>query len=137
MLLSVQEEDIERMKNSDLITEMIKELSTEFPSLVKPLITERDQYLACKLRACPGDAIVGVVGTYAGALTDLHSSGRVLIFFCTQCPGMGHVAGMVEWWDREIDLRAICVVPSPGFFTLKRTLLSILLSIILLFFWLW
>ena len=51
------------MKNSDVITEMVKELSTEFPSLVGPLITERDQFLACKLRSCPGDTIVAVVGT--------------------------------------------------------------------------
>jgi pheromone shutdown protein TraB len=63
LVRATQEEDIERMKNSDVITEMVKELSTEFPSLVGPLITERDQFLACKLRSCPGDTIVAVVGT--------------------------------------------------------------------------
>jgi hypothetical protein len=41
---------------------------------------------------------------------------------------MGHVAGMVEWWDRDIDMRAICAVPPSGFLTLKRVVLLVLLS---------
>ncbi|ELR16496.1 TraB subfamily protein [Acanthamoeba castellanii str. Neff] len=55
--LDIKEEDIKRMKNSDIITEMVKELSTEFPSLVGPLITKQDQFLACKLHSCPGNTI--------------------------------------------------------------------------------
>jgi hypothetical protein len=41
---------------------------------------------------------------------------------------MGHCAGMVEWWDRDVDLRAICEVPPPGFLTIKRVLLLVVLS---------
>jgi hypothetical protein len=42
---------------------------------------------------------------------------------------MGHCAGMVEWWDRDIDLRSICAVPPPGFLTIRRVLLSVVLSL--------
>lgn len=42
-------EDVEKLKNSDMLTEMILRLSKEFPSLQKVLIEERDAYMAFKL----------------------------------------------------------------------------------------
>jgi pheromone shutdown protein TraB len=39
--LSITANDIESMKNSDVLTEMVKEFSKEFPSLAKTLIDER------------------------------------------------------------------------------------------------
>ena len=39
------EADIERMKNTDIISEMIAELTEEMPTLVEPLIFERDRYV--------------------------------------------------------------------------------------------
>lgn len=50
------------MKNSDVLTQMVKEFSTEFPSLARTLIDERDIYMAFVLRKCVGNKIVAVVG---------------------------------------------------------------------------
>ena len=43
-------EDLERMKNTDIISEMIADMTEELPTLVEPLIYERDRYLSYQLR---------------------------------------------------------------------------------------
>lgn len=55
-------EDVEKLKNSDLITELMKEATNLFPSLLKPILHERDQFLATSLKLCQGPVVVGVVG---------------------------------------------------------------------------
>jgi len=84
----ITEEDVERIKNSDVITELVKELGQHFPSLMEPIIAERDRFLAYGLRRCPGNVIVGVVG-------------------------MGHCAGIVRHWEDDIDINALLTVPPP------------------------
>jgi len=74
--------DIERIKDSDVVTEMIRELGEEFPSMVRPLLYERDEYLAATLRLCPGPRVVGVVG-------------------------LGHVEGIKKNWNNQIDIKAL------------------------------
>ncbi|MEK6970308.1 MAG: TraB/GumN family protein [archaeon] len=53
---------IEELKETDLVTKLMEELSKQYPKLKKTLVDERDAYIAHSLIQCPGKKIVGVVG---------------------------------------------------------------------------
>jgi len=112
--LDLREEHIEMIKDSDMVTEMVKELSKDFPSLVDTLITERDQYMVLSLRNCPGKVVVGVVG-------------------------MGHLAGMIQYWDKDIKLPQLLYVKPPSrlsaFFSWRRIFISVLILFLVLILW--
>ncbi|GAM18907.1 hypothetical protein SAMD00019534_020820 [Acytostelium subglobosum LB1] len=81
-LTEVTQQDIDQLKNSDeqLVLELLNEFQEKFPSVVQTIVTERDQYMAARLRLCPGRKIVAVVGK-------------------------GHVSGIVrEWHNFNINL---------------------------------
>lgn len=59
---SISEEELEKMKSRDMIDSLLAEFSNNFPRLKKPLIDERDQYLAEKIKRAPGKKIVAVLG---------------------------------------------------------------------------
>jgi pheromone shutdown-related protein TraB len=59
---SISEEELEKMKEQDTINAMLNEFTESFPKLKKPLIDERDQYLAQKIKDAPGEKIVAVLG---------------------------------------------------------------------------
>ncbi|KFD64364.1 hypothetical protein M514_04397 [Trichuris suis] len=46
----ITEKEIERLKESDMLEELLHEISCEFPSLAKVLLEERDQYMAFMLQ---------------------------------------------------------------------------------------
>ncbi|KAL4531088.1 hypothetical protein Ndes2526B_g04753 [Nannochloris sp. 'desiccata'] len=80
--------EIEKLKDSDVLTEAIKEVGKDFPSLLGPLITERDQYMTYIMQELAGKAtqVVAVVGA-------------------------GHLEGIKKHWDSEIDIESICRIP--------------------------
>ncbi len=53
---------VEELKNNDIITELMNELSREAPSVKRVLVDERDIYLANKILTSKGKKIVAVVG---------------------------------------------------------------------------
>lgn len=59
---TISEEDLEEMKSQDMINAMLHELTDAFPKLKRPLIDERDQYLAQKIKDAPGEKVVAVLG---------------------------------------------------------------------------
>lgn len=73
-----------------MLTEAIKELGRQFPALILPLLTERDQFMVHIMRRLAGRArrVVAVVGA-------------------------GHLPGIRAEWEAEIDIEAICEVPPP------------------------
>lgn len=87
--------EVERLKDSDVFTEAIKEFESYYPGISKPLITERDLYMTHILRRIAGsaDTVVGVVGA-------------------------GHLEGIRAHWDAEIDVAALLEMPSGH--TLRR-----------------
>lgn len=94
---SIKTEDIEALKNQDILTELIMELSKQYPTLHTHLLVERDLFLASRLRALTGPVSIGVVG-------------------------LGHVEGIKKYWNAEIDVQAICTQPPASswkFFFLK------------------
>ncbi|MFV0379860.1 MAG: TraB/GumN family protein [Anaerorhabdus sp.] len=58
----IKEEDIEELKQSDMLEASLKEVYKSFPNVAKVLIDERDQTLAYNIKNAPGDTIVAVVG---------------------------------------------------------------------------
>ena len=59
---TITEEELEKMKSQDMIDSMLQEFTKAFPRLKKPLIDERDQYLAEKIKNAPGDKVVAILG---------------------------------------------------------------------------
>ncbi|OYT42556.1 MAG: conjugal transfer protein TraB [Candidatus Altiarchaeales archaeon ex4484_43] len=58
----INEEILERLKDKDIVTEMVEELSREVPSIKGVLIDERDRYIANRIINLEGEKIVAVVG---------------------------------------------------------------------------
>ena len=79
-------EDIEKMKQEDVLESILSEVGKKHPVIKKILIDERDQYLADKIRNAPGNNIVAVVGA-------------------------GHLPGIKKYINKKIDLCALEQVP--------------------------
>ncbi len=82
----ISEEDIESLKQSELLEIALKEVQETFPVVAQVLIHERDQHLAYKIRHAKGNKIVAVVGA-------------------------AHVPGIKKEIHKEIDIKAISSVP--------------------------
>ncbi|MFK7896186.1 MAG: TraB/GumN family protein [Myxococcota bacterium] len=58
----VSEEELARIREQDVVTEVMNELGRVMPDLKRVLIDERDAYLAHEILETPGERIVAVVG---------------------------------------------------------------------------
>ncbi len=85
----LNEEDIEKMKQEDVLHSLLSDVGKSLPVLKDILIDERDQYLTHKIRSAPGNKIVAVVGA-------------------------GHVPGIKQYWNSEINLDALEQIPPKG-----------------------
>jgi len=83
---TISEEDLEKMKSQDTLNAVLNDFTKSFPRLKKPLIDERDQYLAQKIKEAPGDKVVAVLGA-------------------------AHVPGITKEIHNEHDLKALSEVP--------------------------
>jgi pheromone shutdown-related protein TraB len=59
---TISEEEMENMKSKDTLNAVLAEFTESFPKLKTPLIDERDQYLAQKIKEAPGGKVVAVLG---------------------------------------------------------------------------
>ncbi len=82
----LNEEDIEKMKNQDMLSAILDEVSTSFPAFKTIIIDERDKYLAQKIKMAPGNKILAVLGA-------------------------GHVPGIQKELINEHDLQKLSWVP--------------------------
>jgi len=101
---TITEEELEKLKSQDILDAVLSEFTSAFPQLRVPLLDERDQYLAQKIKEAPGRKIVAVLGA-------------------------AHVAGVKKEINREHDLSALSSVP-PGSRLTKAILWLIPLLII-------
>ena len=58
----ITEEDVNEILEKDILESAISEVRNEFPAIGEVLISERDQYLAYKIKEAPGSKVVAVVG---------------------------------------------------------------------------
>ena len=121
-----------------MLTEAIKELSKEFPSLAEPLIYERDRYMvrSCRLSCysgIPPPPFAMLLSTLAAWLTGAPFNQRRMLdtsrrqVHCLRSlsmrgaervvavVGAGHMPGMRENWEKEIDMEEVsaCLQPPP------------------------
>jgi len=82
----IQEQEIEKMKEMDVLETVLSEIGEAFPEIRRVLIDERDQYLAHEIRTAPGKKIVAVVGA-------------------------GHVPGVQKCWEMPIDIKKLTQIP--------------------------
>lgn len=86
---AIKEEDIEKIKNQDVLQSLLSGIGEAFPEIKRILIDERDQYLVHKIRTAPGVKIVAVVGA-------------------------GHVPGIQNYWDMPVDMSMLEQIPPKG-----------------------
>ncbi len=85
----ISEEDIEKIKQKDVLETLLADVGKSLPVLKDILIDERDQYLAHRIKKAPGKKIVAVVGA-------------------------GHVPGIKKYWNFEINIKALDQLPPKG-----------------------
>lgn len=103
----ISEEDIERMKEKDMLEAILDDVGKSMPTVKKILLDERDEFLAQKIKTAPGRNIVAVVGA-------------------------GHVPGILKNWEEEADCEELERIPPGG--KLTGTLKFIIPGLILLLF---
>ena len=109
---NIKEEDIEKMKETDVLETLLFEIGEALPELRHILIDERDQYLAHKIRTAPGKKIVAVVG--AGHVPGIQMCWQepVDVDSLEKIPGKGRLSGLFKW---GIPLVIVALIIS-GFF---------------------
>lgn len=85
----ISEEEVEELKNKDMLETLLSEIGESQPQLKKILIDERDQYLTKKIRTAPGEKVVAVVGA-------------------------GHVPGIKAGWRKKVDMVRLEEMPPKG-----------------------
>jgi pheromone shutdown-related protein TraB len=85
----ISEDELARIRDQDVVTEVMNELGRMMPDLKRVLIDERDAYLAHEILECEGQKIVAVVGA-------------------------GHIEGMKKRLENEdrADMQEITSIPS-------------------------
>ncbi len=87
---NITEENIEELKQHDVLDLALKSIGEKLPELKTTLIDERDQFLACSIRNSQGHKIVVVVGA-------------------------GHIPGIIENIGKAIDIDEINTIPPRSF----------------------
>ncbi|MCB1050513.1 MAG: TraB/GumN family protein [Acidobacteria bacterium] len=87
--VEISEEELEKLKDQDQLSKLMDEFAAQLPEVKKPLIEERDIYLAGKISQAPGQKIVAVVGA-------------------------GHVRGIEKHLSETHDLSALEIIPKPS-----------------------
>lgn len=59
---TLDENKLEELRSADLLSHWLQELGESFPGLKRALVDERDEYLAERIRQCPGRKLMAVVG---------------------------------------------------------------------------
>jgi pheromone shutdown protein TraB len=88
--MEVTKEDIEKMKQADLMESMMEEFADTFPNLKKVIFDERDMFLAGSIKRAAANfpTIVAVVG-------------------------LGHVNGIVKHLNTDVDCDELMTIHRP------------------------
>ena len=90
----ITEQELEELKEHDVLTELMDDLGRHLPALKQVLIDERDAYLSERVRRSDGDRVVAVVG--AGHLDGIHR--RLLDNQPVDLDELMQVPPTSRWW---------------------------------------
>lgn len=95
----IKEEDIEKMKQEDILQTLLADVKKTHPIIEKTLINERDQFLAEKIRTAPGEKIVAVVGAAhaPGIKKYLFSHDGIDLSELNRIPPAGKIGQFLKW----------------------------------------
>lgn len=85
----ISEDEVENLKEGDMLTEAIDMMAKELPGIKSVLIDERDRFQAAKILEAEGETIVAVVGA-------------------------GHVPGILHHMENPGDISDLEIIPPPG-----------------------
>ena len=95
----IEEEDIEKMKQEDILQTLLADVKKTHPIIEKSLIDERDRFLAEKIRSAPGSKIVAVVGAAhaPGIKRYLAADTPIDLDALNTVPPAGHTGKILKW----------------------------------------
>ncbi|MEE2673578.1 MAG: TraB/GumN family protein [Myxococcota bacterium] len=93
------EEELRRIRQKDVLSELMAELGEAMPALKRVLIDERDAYLAQKIRESEGECVVAVVGAghVQGMLAALSVNKKVDLDEINEIPRVSPIWKWVGW----------------------------------------
>lgn len=94
---TITEEELEKLKSQDMLNSVLNDFTESFPKLKVPLIDERDQYLAQKIREAPGQKIVAVLGAahVPGIIKEIEKDHDLEVL--TKLPPKSKITGIIGW----------------------------------------
>lgn len=96
----LSEEDLAQLKQADMLSTLLNEMGDLLPSVKSVLVDERDTYMAWRIRQCPGQRVVAVVGAahVPGLSRQLHEDiPPERVAEITTVPPKGTVAKLIPW----------------------------------------
>jgi pheromone shutdown-related protein TraB len=109
----IDEDTLRRLRDQDVLSELMRELGDALPGAKHALIDERDAYLAQKIRAAEGRKLVAVVG--AGHVTGirrlLEERRPVDLAALSQIPA---VPAYVKWIGWAVPVLVVCALAVLG-----------------------
>jgi len=116
---TISEEELEKMKSKDTLNAVLTDFTESFPRLKMPLIDERDQYLAQKIKDAPGKKIVAVLGAahVPGITKEIYNDHDLIAL--AQIPPKSKIPKIIGWAIPVLLLSIIAYTfianPSAGF----------------------
>ncbi|CAE1328771.1 TraB domain-containing protein [Acanthosepion pharaonis] len=98
----ITKEDVEKCKQKDLLEQMLKEMTGEFPALSRVFVEERDIYLAHSLKNLSKPVPLN------------EDPEKILCPIVVGVVGIGHIPGIVNNWDKDCDIKEIMKCPPPS-----------------------
>ncbi len=95
----ISEEQLEELKDKDVLTELMNDLGKTMPVLKEVLIDERDSYLAKKIKQADGKKIVAVVGAghLEGILKKIHEDENIDLNKIEVIPKSSSISKIIGW----------------------------------------
>lgn len=108
----ISEEQLEELKDKDVLTELMSELGKAMPVLKEVLIDERDSFLAKKIKESNGSKIVAVVGAghMAGIIAKINSDEDQDLSKIEIIPKTSHWVKIIGWGIPIIIIASIFII---------------------------
>ncbi|KAL3085865.1 hypothetical protein niasHT_039029 [Heterodera trifolii] len=106
--MEIDEAEVERCKNMDMLEEMLQQMAGEFPQVSRILVDERDQYMTQVLHSLLQRSTMEKLYASKKCNAPFEPANVVAVV------GMGHVAGIRANWTKHIDSTSLLTVPRPS-----------------------
>ncbi len=110
----ISEDKLEKLKQQDVLSELMDEMGESLPDLKRVLIDERDLYLVEKIKSSPGKRIVAIVGAghVAGMLEKFSIDNKHKIPEITQIPPVSKGYKIAGWTIPLLIIGSIGIIAS-------------------------